>query len=237
MRRIAIGLSLALLSAPANAAVYVEDFSTGVSSATEARTSFLPFDVQLGQLEEESILLSGTASVSLGSGPAGIVVLVSDPDVTRQFGFFAFSGNPRAIPISIDWSFPASNSGPAIDDLEIEGISSDFNRVINDTPLRGEVEYFYAPNAGVVPEASSWVMLLVGFLGLGLRGAKRRRRVDLAQPFALGLQSGALGEARIFDGLGGFGGHVRPSRDRPERGRPRGPRTSKAAGPSSARRH
>jgi hypothetical protein len=174
MKKYLLALSLALAAASAQASVYVESLNTGVSSATIGLAQFAPFDVQLGQLEEESILLSGTGSVSLGSGPADIVVLLT-PNFGSQAAF-GFHGNPQAIPISIDWSFPAMNSWPVVDSFRIEGISPDFNRVVNDTPLSGEVEYFYTPNASTVPEASTWMMLLSGFALIGAMGWRRSRR-------------------------------------------------------------
>jgi hypothetical protein len=158
MKKYLLALSLALAASPAPAAVFREDISTEISSDQYFPTSFAPFDVGLGQLGEETILLSGTASVSYGTGPASFgVYLVTDDfgDVAQAAGF-GFYGDPQSIPISIDWSFPAFNSG--VDFFETETISSNFNRVVNRTQLSGEVEYFYTPNASTVPEASTWAM-------------------------------------------------------------------------------
>lgn len=39
----------------------------------------------------------------------------------------------------------------------------------------------FAPGAGAVPEPSTWVLLLAGFVGLGFAGRLRsRRRVEVA---------------------------------------------------------
>jgi hypothetical protein len=165
---IGAAMLIGLSTPPAQAAVISEGFSIFFGE-DEFFEPLPPFDPGLGQLTGESILLSGTASVSFGSGPANIFVLLYEFVDQHTFGFF---GNPRGIPISIDLSFP-SPPGPDFDVLTTRGIEPDFNRVINTTVLRGEVKYFYTPNA--IPEASSWVMLMLGFLGLGLAGWRHRR--------------------------------------------------------------
>jgi hypothetical protein len=89
-----------------------------------------------------------------------------------QFNGFEFdiSGAPAITSISVD---PATNLGPATNNYPSGGLLVDGNEVLMDlnglSAIAGQKTVFDVKfSGGVVPEPATWLLVMLGFAGLGL---------------------------------------------------------------------
>ena len=62
------------------------------------------------------------------------------------------------------------------DDNEVDGIEPDWLRIGTDITGQGPFNAAFSLNGTLVPEPSTWAMMLLGFAGLGFAGYRQARK-------------------------------------------------------------
>jgi hypothetical protein len=187
--------ALALASAaPAAATVYDVNDVAGLTTITGTITT----DGTLGVLGPSNVLawnltMTYGAQTAVLTGPPVITILGNDLSATASQLLFAF-GDPGPgyveitdSPVSIVWAATRLNG----DSISTYGLAPDYPADLNgDFSFQGGSTRAIA---SVVPEPSTWVMMLAGFAGVGFVGYRRTKRVrenrprpERQPPFGLG---------------------------------------------------
>jgi hypothetical protein len=146
----------------------------------------LPFD-GVGNFEFNSA--SGTVSGNLGGGEvfakpgasSAVIELEVANEIGATVGYLVLSGSTPS-PVSLTTTTPFCFAGMtgACPTPYFNQITLDFTATYQATP--------YVPTSGTsaIPEPSTWVLMLLGFIGLGFTGSRAsRRRGALAGPASL----------------------------------------------------
>lgn len=186
-----VTLAAALATAPlsASAAELVQGFNVTISAGplerTFSSTPFDRFDPSMGTLQSVTAFVSG--SLVWDPGDAVPSELTVADDLISGFGNLQSFSTPQGGGQSV---IHANLNGPG-DPVLFEGKGTwqemlDFFQIpgsavatISDATFIGAVTYIYTPAAPspVIPEASTWAMMLLGVAGLGY-AAVRRKGVD-----------------------------------------------------------
>jgi hypothetical protein len=172
----------------ASAATIFEDFSVGFGFATgvSGLGEIPQFDPNFGTLQGVSISVVGSMVIipRFTPGTAAVLELFAggrnifgNPNAEQGVG-----GSDSFQPETVSVSLHFEDSGPQYLGTGFAGLltfaisETGADVGLGSQDLRGRATYDFTPAVPIVPEPSTWAMMLLGFAGLGFAGYRRALR-------------------------------------------------------------
>jgi hypothetical protein len=156
----------------------IPNYMDGMGNSVNTPAPMAPVDFQQGALSGSTISVGDTQIVitnELANEPFCSTALpCADAFVGFSFAF-AFSGGVHITDVAVDPS-SAADFRPISEGLTFNPTDI-FVNVVGDNPAAGDkliLDVTAAGSTPVIPEPSTWAMMLLGFSGLGFVGYRRR---------------------------------------------------------------
>jgi hypothetical protein len=172
---------LAVAPLAASADTIMETFTIDISgdaNQTFISSMFAGFDPSLGALMSATVSLTGSTTWTASSTPATLFMELLPPIPSSEF--FSFGGEPgvpQTIEIDMTGTALPDAIGPDRQEEQLSVSDSPGDGTLGSAVLRGTVTYTFTRAVPIVPEPSTWAMMLVGFAGLGYAAMRRKGAV------------------------------------------------------------